>query len=188
MINTAIKNKTLFISLVLLLFISCEKEEIDKGYTGDAIWENQFYFGNTAINGTSIVTSEIETANNHIKDKVCYSDLPSSTFSTWSFDVYIPSNNELTSGFDINGTTIYYNGASLEINNSDVWLAYEGEEMLYGNKYSIFSVEIEIPNNNVNAENFQAMYFGFEMTHDDKETDEEVNSDGKFIQVDFSNC
>lgn len=33
------------ILLTLLLFFSYEKEEIDKEYSGDAIWENQFYFG-----------------------------------------------------------------------------------------------------------------------------------------------
>lgn len=193
--SSTVKSITkLFLLPFLLLamsisFTSCEEEEDDAEYTGDPVWENQFYFGSTQVNDALIITHELETSNGHIKDRICYSDLPPNDITSWGLYLYIPTNDDLESGFEVNSVTLFYGGSSsIEIDEDNIFLGNQGSDNIDGVQYSIFSVDIQIPDNTINRDNFQSFHFAFDMIHRDYESGDEYNRDGKFVQVDIADC
>ncbi len=181
--------KKLFIIPILILisfsFSSCEEEDDDLDFSGDPVWVNQFLFGNTRINGDDILTSEIETTSTFIRDLVCFENLPTGFLQTYSFNVYIPSSEELQSGFDNIDFIIFYNNTSV---NLEPILTFISTETIDGVDYAKFLVGGQFFEDEITRENFQQLRFDFDMVHRDFDTEEEFNRDGKYIQIDFDPC
>lgn len=182
--------KVLFFSLFIVLFSACEEE--DDSLSIDAVWNNQFYFGNTYVSNQSVVTSEVETTSNFIDDIVCYSALPNGNFSSFTFMVYIPKSydSNVLSGLSTTSNTIYYNGTSINISESYRNLSYLYDDYINDTPYAVFQVSIYLSSNgiNISKDTFQQMYYGFDMIHKDAETGEEFHRDDKFIRINISGC
>ncbi|MEX0995659.1 MAG: hypothetical protein WDZ45_01265 [Flavobacteriaceae bacterium] len=173
------------IFLISFSFTSCEEEEDDLGFTGDPVWVNQFLYGNTRINGDDVLTSEIETTSTFIRDVVCFENLPTGFLQTFSFNVFIPSSDELQVGFDTNEFIIFYNDTSVSL---EPILTFVRTETIGGIEYSKFLVGGQFFEDEITRENFQQLRFGFDMIHRDPDTEEEYNRDGKFIEINFDPC
>jgi hypothetical protein len=186
MISNILKASALL--FVFLIFISCEKDN-DNNSNVDAVWEKQFYFGNFTVNGQPVLTNEEETTSEFIKDFVCYNALPSSSFTNVSFYVYIPTNVESIPGFEVSSHVIFYDGTNISFGRGDNQLnVVDNESIINGVSYSVFSVEVSVPINLITRDNFQQLRFDFDMIHLDSDTEQELNRDDKFIQININPC
>ncbi len=188
MISNFLKVSTLLI--IFLMLTSCEEEDnnSDPSANIDAIWDNQFLFGNTTINGQPIITNEVETTSEFIADAVCYSNLPSSPFTSVSFYVYIPRNDQTIPGFDVTDLVIFFANTSILTQEIDRQLSLVGSDIINDISYSIFLVEVSLPNDLITRDNFQQLRFDFDMRHLDVDTEQELNRDDKFIQININPC
>lgn len=188
MISNILKVSTLL--FVFLMLTSCEEEDNDNNPSAniDAIWDNQFLFGNTTINGQSVITNEVETTSEFIEDAVCYSNLPSSSFTSVSFYVYIPRNDQTIPGFDVTDLVIFFANTSIFTQESNRQLSVVGTNIINGVSYSIFLVEVFLPSDLITRDNFQQLRFDFDMRHLDVDTEQELNRDDKFIQININPC
>lgn len=180
-------NKVLmFILLCITPFfiISCEEDD-DLTASVERVWENQFYYGNTRINGEDVLTSEVETTGTFIRDRVCFNNLPNGYLQTFSFNIYVPTADDSQAGFDTNEFVIFYAGTSIEL---EPILTYIRVETIDGIEYSKFLIGGQFFENEINRENFQQIRFGFDMIHRNADTEEEYNRDGKFIEINFDPC
>lgn len=174
------------LALFLFPIFSCEKEEKDENQiTVQPVWQKQFRFGNTRINGEDVLTYEVETTNTFMRDRVCYQHLPTGFLQTFSLNIYIPRSDDSQAGFDTNEFVIFYGGTSIEL---EPILTYIGIETIDGTEYSKFLVGGQYFENEITRENFQQLRFGFDMIHKNPETNEEYNRDGKFIEINFDPC
>lgn len=176
---------TLSILLMAFTLISCEESDDDAAIAVEAVWQNQFYFGNTRINGEDVLTSEMETANTFIRDRVCFQNLPNGFLQTFSFNIYIPQADDSQAGFDTNEFVIFYDGVFIEM---EPILTYIRVETIDGMNYAKFLIGGQFFENEISRENFQQLRFGFDMIHRNPDTEEEYNRDGKFIEINFDPC
>ena len=174
------------ISLLILLslfLVSCESD--DDAFSVDQIWLNQFYFGNTIINGENVLTSEIETTSGYIRDRVCFQNLPNGFLQTFSFDLFIPTAEDIQSGFETKEFIIFYDGNFIEL---DPILVFVRTEVINGVQYSKFIIGGQFFQNEITRQNFQQLRFRFDMIHRDPDTEQEYNRSGKFIEINFDPC
>ncbi len=171
--------------------LSCEDEsnnDIETNADVNTVWNNQFLYGNFSINGQPVVTNEVETTSEFIEDAVCYSNLPSSSFISVSFYVYIPRNDQTIPGFDVTDLVIFFANTSIFTQESNRQLSVVGTDIINGVSYSIFLVEVFLPSDLITRDNFQQLRFDFDMRHLDVDTEQELNRDDKFIQININPC
>lgn len=175
------------LSLFISVFACSKDEEATNSQVGDTPWNRQFLYGNTVINGQDVLTHEVSTTANHIEDYVCYSDLPTGPFQTFSFNVFVPKH--LTEGFQSgnipNGMHVFYNGqSSPDIGFENIFVR---TETINGVLYSKFLLGGRYEGTDITKDNFQQFRFDFDMAYKNSDGDI-VQSDAKAITINIKDC
>jgi hypothetical protein len=156
----------------------------------DEPWERQFTYGNLTINGEAVLANEQSVTNLLITDFVCYDDLPSTNFETFSVNIYVPShtNEDYQSGFierewviffdDIVTNDIYMNGTVMFIEKIEI------RDVIY----SRFSMAGSYTSNNpITRDNFQQMRLDFDLAYKD-ENGEVFYTDPRTVVINIDSC
>lgn len=183
-------SKYLLFLFSALVLIGCDKDDDSDSVTEDMPWERQFLSGNLVINSVDVLTSEVNTTNTSILDKVCYSDLPDGEFRTFSFNLFIPSHMDpdFQAGFREREWIIFFGGTM----TSDIYtsgsITFIERIEINGVEYSRFSMSGSYDGSSpITKDNFQQMRIDFDIAYLDA-SGEEYYSAPRAVTINIDGC